>query len=183
MLWQLSIYENESEVAQSCLTLWDLMDCSLSGSSVYGIFQARVLEWVAISFCRGLSQTRNQTRGGQTLYRLSHQGSIYKGVYIAPPLWDKYRQTIARWFLPPIPLNGGQETCYGVDVRRPWAKRTCVTTAAASCQHVSHALWVSRRENVTDGGVSKAPKSSCPIAPCSHGLYPLVSFQHINKRA
>ena len=39
-----------SEVAQSCLTLCDPMDCSLLGSSVHGIFQARVLEWVAISF-------------------------------------------------------------------------------------------------------------------------------------
>ena len=39
--------ESESEVAESCLTLWDPMDCSLPGSSVHGIFQARVLEWVA----------------------------------------------------------------------------------------------------------------------------------------
>ena len=38
----------ESEVAQSCLTLCDPMDCSLPGFSVHGIFQARVLEWVAI---------------------------------------------------------------------------------------------------------------------------------------
>ena len=35
---------------QSCPTLWDPMDCSLPGSSIYGIFQARVLEWVAIAF-------------------------------------------------------------------------------------------------------------------------------------
>ena len=40
----------ESEVAQSCLTLSDPMDCSLTGSSVHGIFQARVLEWSAIAF-------------------------------------------------------------------------------------------------------------------------------------
>ena len=39
-----------SEVAQSCLTLRDPMDCSLPGSSVHGIFQARVLEWGAIAF-------------------------------------------------------------------------------------------------------------------------------------
>ena len=39
-------------VTQSCLTLWTPMDCSLPGSSVHGIFQARVLEWVAISFYR-----------------------------------------------------------------------------------------------------------------------------------
>ena len=41
-----------SEVAQSCLTLCDPMHCSLPGFSVHGIFQARVLEWVAIAFSR-----------------------------------------------------------------------------------------------------------------------------------
>ena len=41
--------KKESEVTQSCSTLRDPMDCSLPGSSVYGIFQARVLEWVAIA--------------------------------------------------------------------------------------------------------------------------------------
>ena len=51
-----------SEVAQSCPTLCDPMDCSLSGSTVHGIFQARVLEWIAISFSRGSSQPRNRTR-------------------------------------------------------------------------------------------------------------------------
>ena len=44
--------KSESEVAQSCLTLRDPMDCSLPGSSVHGIFQARVLEWGAIAFSR-----------------------------------------------------------------------------------------------------------------------------------
>ena len=42
--------ESESEVSQSCLTLSDPMDCSPPGSSVHGIFQARVLEWGAIAF-------------------------------------------------------------------------------------------------------------------------------------
>ena len=42
--------ESESEVAQSCLTLSDPLDCSLPGSSIHGIFQARVLEWGAIAF-------------------------------------------------------------------------------------------------------------------------------------
>ena len=44
--------KSESEVAQSCLTLIDPMDCNLPGSSVHGIFQARVLEWGAIAFSR-----------------------------------------------------------------------------------------------------------------------------------
>ena len=51
-----------SEVAQLCPTLCDPMGCSLSGSSVHGIFQARVLEWIAISFSRGPSWPRNQTQ-------------------------------------------------------------------------------------------------------------------------
>ena len=42
--------KNENEVAQSCLTLCDPMDCSLPSSSVHGILQARALEWVAIAF-------------------------------------------------------------------------------------------------------------------------------------
>ena len=46
---------NESEVTQSCPTLCDPMDCSLPGSSVHGIFQARVLEWVAIAFSESRS--------------------------------------------------------------------------------------------------------------------------------
>ena len=54
--------KSESEVAQSCPTLCDPMDCSLPGSSIHGIFQARVLEWVAISFSRGSSWPRNRTR-------------------------------------------------------------------------------------------------------------------------
>ena len=44
--------KKESEVAQYCPTLCDPMDCSLLGSSVHGIFQVRILEWVAISCSR-----------------------------------------------------------------------------------------------------------------------------------
>ena len=51
-----------TEVTRLCLTLCDPMDCSLSGSSVHGIFQAGVLEWIAISFSRASSRPRNRTR-------------------------------------------------------------------------------------------------------------------------
>ena len=54
--------ESKNEVAQLCLTLCDPMDCSLPGSSVHRIFQARVLEWAAISFSRGSSQPRDWTQ-------------------------------------------------------------------------------------------------------------------------
>ena len=50
-----------SEVTQSCLTLCDSTDYSSPGSSLHGIFQARVLEWVATSFSRGYSWSRDQT--------------------------------------------------------------------------------------------------------------------------
>ena len=50
------------DYAQSCPTLWDPIDCSLPGSSVHGILQARVLEWVAISFSRGSSRPRDRSR-------------------------------------------------------------------------------------------------------------------------
>ena len=48
-------------ITQSCMTLCNPMDCSLPGSSVYGISQARTLEWIAISSSRGSSQPRDQT--------------------------------------------------------------------------------------------------------------------------
>ena len=49
-------------VTQSCLTLCDPVDCSLSGSSVHGILQASILEWVAMPFSKGLSPTRDRTQ-------------------------------------------------------------------------------------------------------------------------
>ena len=58
---------------------WDPMDCSLPGSSVHGIFQVIVLEWIAISFSRGIFPTQGSNPGllhcRWILYRLSHQGS------------------------------------------------------------------------------------------------------------
>ena len=55
----LIVCESESEVTQSCLTLCDPMDGSLPGSSVHGISQARMLEWVAPSFSREFSLTQD----------------------------------------------------------------------------------------------------------------------------
>ena len=52
--WTIKKVESESDVAQSCLTLCDPMECSLPVSSVHGIFQTRILQWVAISFSSDL---------------------------------------------------------------------------------------------------------------------------------
>ena len=62
--------KSESEVAQSRLTLSDPMDYSPPGSSVHEISQARILEWVAISFSRGSSQLRDRTQVSCTAGRL-----------------------------------------------------------------------------------------------------------------
>ena len=56
------IKQKESEVAQLCPTLCDPIDCSLPGSTVHGISQARILEWVAISFSRRSSRPRDWSR-------------------------------------------------------------------------------------------------------------------------
>ena len=66
-----SLSSLESEVAQSCLTLYDPMDCSPPGSSsIHGIFQARILEWVAIFFSRGSAWPRDRTQVSHIAGRL-----------------------------------------------------------------------------------------------------------------
>ena len=60
-LWQ-KVKVKESEVIQSCPTLCDPVDCSPPGSSVHGVLQARILEWVAISFSKGSSQPTDRTQ-------------------------------------------------------------------------------------------------------------------------
>ena len=54
--------KSESEVTQSCLTPSDPMDCSLQGSSIHGIFQARVLEWGAIAFSVTMTKQKQYRR-------------------------------------------------------------------------------------------------------------------------
>ena len=83
-LWRTVCLHAQS--CQSCLTLWDPMDCSPPGSSVHGILLARTLEWVAIPSSRGCSQPRDRAR----VFRVScivhnslllyHQGSPWRAV-------------------------------------------------------------------------------------------------------
>ena len=73
-----------------CLTLCDPMDCSLPGSSVHGILEAGVLEWVTISFSRKSSRPRDWTQVshiGQILCHLRHQGSQNRYQMRQPLLW------------------------------------------------------------------------------------------------
>ena len=69
-----------SQSLQSCPILCNPLDCSLPGSSGHGILQARILEWVAILFSRGIFSAQGLNLGlhhcRQILYHLSHQGSL-----------------------------------------------------------------------------------------------------------
>ena len=80
--------KSESEVAQSCLTLSNPMDCSLWGRSVHGIFQAGVLEWGAIAFSKGESNPR---------YFLPHALAFKDGSLPGTPLDLTWKWQISLW--------------------------------------------------------------------------------------
>ena len=96
-----------SEVAQSCPTLCNPMDYSLPGSSVHGIFQARVLEWVAISFTRGYSWPRDRTWvshivGRRNVYGLPKKNSKNierKSKKELQPIWTAIFNDYSSWKL------------------------------------------------------------------------------------
>ena len=75
--------KSESEVAQSCPTLSDPMDCSLPGSSIHGIFQAKVLEWGAIAFselkCECMLSHFSRVLPFVTLWTVAVQAPLSKG--------------------------------------------------------------------------------------------------------
>ena len=89
--------ESESDVTQSCLTLCDPMACSPPGSSIHGIFQARILEWIAIFFARGFFRPRDQTQvfhiAGRLFTHWARRESQHQGLYqwlVLRIRWPKY---------------------------------------------------------------------------------------------
>ena len=75
--------KSESEVIQSCLTLSNLMDCSLPGSSVHGIFQARVLEWGVIASSEKL-QAKNVQIALATRVFISFLNKVTNELHVPP---------------------------------------------------------------------------------------------------
>ena len=92
--------KSESEVAQSCPTLRDPMDCSTPGSSIHGIFQARVLEWGAIAFSddkRKDHKPRN-VGGPGDLYNLKRKGNRFSHEGTQPcQTLDFYTSDLQNW--------------------------------------------------------------------------------------
>ena len=70
--------ESESEVAQSCPTISDPMDCSIPGSSVHGIFQARALEWGAIAFSDVYNMEEPKATVGSKLAHLFQEAQTHQ---------------------------------------------------------------------------------------------------------
>ena len=96
-LLQRMTVKSESDVAQSCPTLSDPMDCSLPGSSIHGIFQARVLEWGAIAFSLYLlSQFKSHLR--ETCFTLN------KIVHSPQCFFFSFSFISFMWSLPQLPL-------------------------------------------------------------------------------
>ena len=97
-------WESESEVPQLCPTLCDPMDCSIPGSSVHGIFRARVLEWVAMPFSRVSSQPRDQTQVSCIAGRLFIiLATPWTAAHQAPPSMGFSRQEC--WSGVPLPSH------------------------------------------------------------------------------
>ena len=133
--------KNESEVSQSCLTLSNTMDCSPPGSSIHGIFQARVLEWGAIAF--------SNIRGESSINKY---GFLFYIIFSF--LWRR------QWHPTPVRLPGkshGRRSLVGCS---PWGRQESDTTErlhfhfSLSCigEGNGNPLQCSCLENPRDGG-------------------------------
>ena len=80
--------KSENEVAQLCPTLSDPMDCSLPGSSIHGIFQARVLEWGAIAFSVVTAKDKERILKGRKIKTKSNIYKIIRSLQSSPTLCD-----------------------------------------------------------------------------------------------
>ena len=110
--------KSESEVAQSCPTLSDPMGCSLPGSSVHGIFQARVLEWVAIAFSIHIhySVVKNppimQETQGTWFWSLDQEDTLEEEM--------ETHSSILAWRIPLTEKPGGLQSTGSQRVERSW---------------------------------------------------------------
>ena len=119
--------KSESEVARSCPTLSDPMDCSLPGSSVHGIFQARVLEWSAIAFS-------NKVKGWKTIWYIIKlcrvlNLKVIEGGAIGKIIGNGYIW-IGQWQPTPVLLPGESQGQRGLVGCHPWGRTETDMTEA-----------------------------------------------------
>ena len=164
-------------VAESCPVLCDPMDCSPPGSSAHGIFQARILQWVAISFSRGSSWIRDQTHvsciGRWILYHWATREALiwllmFWAFYFFQLYWgilDKYNCTYLKY------------VTWWFHFKRPY------------CEHLGLPRWLSAKESACqcrrhgfDPWVGRIPwRRKCQPTPVflpgkSHGQRSLAGY-------
>ena len=134
-------------MVQSCLTLWDPMDCSPPGSSVHGILQARVLEWVATPIShQEIFPTQGSNPGllhcKWILYHLSHQGSPFLWKSSSDPL--KPRHSFLRQKLGVCPFTWQNNKAILFYFTRNSASRIWFGTSVQRSQASGNknALWI-----------------------------------------
>ena len=111
------IWKVKAKVTQSCLTLCDPIDHNLPGSSVHGILQARILEWVAVPFSRGYSQLRDQA-----------QVSCIAGRFFT--IW-----TIQK-------MSKGERKCQSICPTNLPESSSLESTLAEQCTHYQEGPWI-----------------------------------------
>jgi len=129
--------KSESEVAQSCPTLSDPMDCRLPGSSVHGVFQARVLEWGAIAFAHSL------------LVGIQNHKDSLEVSYKTKPTLTIWFTNSAPWYLPKGLENLHPHRNLHMDVYSSFI-HNCQNLKATkvSFDRKTDELWISRQWNI-----------------------------------
>ena len=105
---RIHVFKRYVKLLQLCLTLCDAMDCSSPDSSVHGILQARILEWVAMPSSRGSSQPRDQTAPPALQadpLPLSHRGSPCICVHFTKSHKAKSLNGLGEWPVQPVVLG------------------------------------------------------------------------------
>ena len=135
-------------VTQACLTLWDPMDCSPLGSSVHGLLQARILEWVAISFSRESSQVKDRKWFSCTAGRLFTH-------WVTREAHDQPRQHIIKQrhyfankgpFSQSYGFSSSHVWMWELDNKKSWAPKSCAFELWC-WRRLLRVPWTSRRSN------------------------------------
>ena len=145
------LVKKENEVAQSCLTLCDPMDWSLWGSSIHGILQARILEWVAISFSRGSSQPRDRTQVSHIAGRRFNLWATREAPHASKVMLKIFHARLQHYVNQELPevqagFRKGRLTrdqidiCWIIDKAREFQKKT--STSLSSTTPKTLTMWI-----------------------------------------
>ena len=160
--------ESESEVAQSCPTLSDPMDCSPPGSPVHGIFQARVPEWGAIAF----SNCKHRAVTESTTSRLSSHTLLSRRPQTSQPMSSvcHIQKGVSTWSSPPRPTRKSMYGCEGWTIKEAECQR--IDAFQLRCwRRLLRVPWTARRSNQS---ILKETSPECSL----EGLILMLKLQY-----